>query len=145
MNLDHYSLFTTDFQDYEFYSSGPKGKIKKVVRYRKIEDDPITYNLAFGDETKGGDINDTVITDNQDRDMVLASVVNTINTFCDHFGNHFIYAEGSTSVRTRLYQMGIARLWNEISTEFYVWGYRENSWHEFKINVNYEAFLAKRK
>jgi len=145
MNLDHYSLFTTDFQDYEFYSNGPKGAIKKVVRYRKIEDDPITYNLAFGDEISGGEISDTIITDNQDRDLVLSTVVNTVNTFCDHFGNHFIYAEGSTAVRTRLYQIGIAQLWNEINADFDVWGYRNNAWHEFKINVNYEAFLAKRK
>jgi hypothetical protein len=145
MNLNHYSLITTDFRDYEFYSEGPKGKIKKVVRYRKIEDDPITYNLAFGDENREGEINDTTITDNRDRDLVLSSVVITINKFCDHFGNHFIYAEGSTAARTRLYQMGIGKLWTEISADFDVWGYRNNSWHEFELNVNYEAFLAKRK
>ena len=145
MNLDHYTLFTTDFQDYEFYSKGPKGTVKKVVRYRKIEDDPITYNLAFGDEINGDEISDTVITNNQDRDLVLSSVISTIHTFCDCFGNHFIYAEGSTAGRTRLYQMAISRLWNEINPGFMVWGYRQNAWYEFEVNVNYEAFLAKRK
>jgi hypothetical protein len=54
MNLDHYTLFTTDFRDYEFYSEGPQGRIKKIVRYRRIENDPITYNLAFGDENERG-------------------------------------------------------------------------------------------
>ena len=105
MNLDHYTLFTTDFQDYEFYSEGPQGRIKKVVRYRRISNDPITFNLAFGDENEGV-ISDTIVSDNQDKDMVLFTVANTINAFCDHYGNHFIYAEGSTAARTRLYQMG---------------------------------------
>ena len=41
---------------YEFFSEGPKGKIKKVVRYRLIEAYPNkVYNLGFGDkdETTG--------------------------------------------------------------------------------------------
>lgn len=144
MNLDHYTLFTTDFQDYEFYSEGPQGRIKKVVRYRRISNDPITFNLAFGDENEGV-ISDTVVSDNQDNDMVLFTVANTINAFCDHYGNHFIYAEGSTAARTRLYQMGIGRLWKAISMDFDVWGYKDRAWHDFEINVNYEAFLVKRK
>ena len=81
MNLEHYSVFTTDFQDYEFYSKGPRGRIKKVVRYRRIENDPVTYNLAFGDENDRGVVSDTVISDNQDKDMVLSTVANTINIF----------------------------------------------------------------
>ena len=145
MNLDHYTIFTTDFQDYEFYSNGPKGKIKKVVRYRRIENNPITYNLAFGDENDSGIVSDTVISDNQDKDMVLLTVASTVNTFCDHYGNHFIYAESSTAARTRLYQMGIGRLWKEISVDFDIWGYHDGPWRDFRINVNYEAFLVKRK
>jgi hypothetical protein len=145
MNLDHYTFFTTDFQDYVFYSEGPKGRIKKVVRYRRIESDPITYNLAFGDENENGVVSDTVVSNNRDRDTVLSTVANTINAFCDHFGDHFIYAEGSTAARTRLYQMGIGRLWEDISMDFDVWGYKDGSWQNFRINVNYEAFLVKRK
>jgi hypothetical protein len=145
MNLDHYTFFTTDFQDYEFYSEGPRGRIKKIVRYRRIANDPVTYNLAFGDENEEGVVSDTVISGNQDKDIVLSTVANTINAFCDHYGNHFIYAEGSTAVRTRLYQMGIGRLWTVISVDFDIWGYKDGSWQDFRINVNYEAFLVKRK
>lgn len=146
MNLDRYNyIATNDFQDYEFYSEGPRGRIKKVIRYKKIADDPVTYNLAFGDENELGIISDTVKSNNEDRDLVLTTVANTLHTFCDHYGNHFVYAEGSTPVRTRLYQMGIARLWSEISIDFDVWGYNDDGWCNFELNVNYEAFLVKRK
>ncbi len=50
MNLEHYPYYTDNFTDYVFFSTGPKGRIKKVVRFTKIEDDPDVYNLGFGDE-----------------------------------------------------------------------------------------------
>jgi hypothetical protein len=147
MNLERYPYFAkNDYHDYSFYSEGPKGEIKKTVVYSKIHDDPVTYNLAFGDENPvTGNIDDKSITNNQDRNLVLATVANTINDFSDRYGNHYIYATGSTPPRTRLYQMGIASLWKELSTDFDVYGYKDGDWHQFQKNVNYEAFLVKRK
>ena len=147
MNLERYTYFTTnDFQNYSFYSEGPKGRIKKTIVYSKIQEDPIIYNLAFGDENSfTGHINDKTISNNEDRNIVLATVANTINAFCDRYGNHFIYATGSTLSRTRLYQMSIAGLWKEISLDFEVYGYRDGDWQQFRKNINYEAFLVKRK
>jgi hypothetical protein len=146
MNLPHYNYLTNDFQEYEFYSEGPKGKIKKVVRFQKLQIEPEIYNLAFGDyDSETGVVNDSITTNNDDRDLVLATVANTINDFCDHYGNHFIYAIGSTPVRTRLYQMGVSSLIDEISTDFAVYGIIEDTAYPFQKNVNYDAFLAKRK
>ncbi len=146
MNLDRYKYISTNnFQDYIFYSDGPKGTIKKVIRYTKIGDDPVVYNLSFGDENNAGVVSDSVTSNNQDKDKILATVATTINKFCDHYGDHYIYAEGSNSSRTRLYQMGIARLWTEISMDFDVWGYKDGHWQQFTTNINYEAFLVKRK
>jgi len=147
MNLDRYTCFTNnDFLDYEFFSEGPKGKVKKVVRFSKIEDDPIVYNMGFGDEDPDtGEINDLAITNNEDRDLVLATVANTIIDFGNHYGNHYIYAKGSTPSRTRLYQMGIASLLEEIRMDFDIYGLKNENWHDFKKDVNYEAFLVKKK
>jgi len=36
-------------------------------------------------------------------------------------------------------------LLDEISIYFYVYGLREDNWHDFQKDVNYEAFLIKRK
>jgi hypothetical protein len=146
MNLDRYTFFTSDYQDYEFFSDGPKGRIKKVVKFMKAQDDPIIFNLAFGDEDLlTGNVSDVIITDNKDTDIVLATVANTVNSFCDHFGNHYIYVEGSTPSRTRLYQMSISRIFAEISTDFDVYGLKDDELYRFELNVNYEAFLVKRK
>lgn len=147
MNLERYSYLTTNnYHNYTFYSEGPRGRIKKTVTYLKIFDDPVAYNLAFGDEDyKTGVINDAVVTDNKDLDLVLATVAATVVEFSERFGNHYIYATGSTLSRTRLYQMGIAKFLDEISKDFEIYGYNNGSWHEFQRNTNYEALLVKRK
>jgi hypothetical protein len=146
MNLPRYQYFTSNFKDYVFFSEGPKGRIKKVVRFTKIEDNPDIYNLAFGDESQdSGNIDDLVVTNNYDRDIVLATVINTVIEFSNHFGNHYVYATGSTPARTRLYQIGISNLLNEISVDFDIYGWRDGVFYKFEKNVNYGAFLIKRK
>jgi hypothetical protein len=86
-----------------------------------MNNEPIIYNLAFGDIPDGTDmIDDAVVSNNDDRDMILATVANTIFDFTNNYGKHYIFATGSTPARTRLYQMGISSLWNEISIDFAV-------------------------
>jgi len=149
MNLERYQYSNSnDYHDYEFYSEGPKGRISKMVTFSRIPNsDPAIYNLAFGDlSTVTGELDDSVSSNNQDREIVLATVANTIVEFCNHHGNHYIYAKGSTASRTRLYQMGITSLWEEISIDFEVYGLKDNDWQEFEPNQNnYDAFLVKRR
>ena len=147
MNLPHYNyLISYDFTDYKFISEGPKGKITKIVRFTKIEESPDVYNLGFGDEQYGSwEINDSITTNNDDRDLVLSTVANTVIDFTNYYGECNIVAKGSTASRTRLYQIGISGLLQEISIYFYVYGLKDDIWHDFQKNVNYEAFLIKRK
>jgi hypothetical protein len=146
MDLPRYEYTTSDFQEYAFYSIGPKGKIKKLVRFQKIQAYPVIYNLAFGDQDQlTGHINDSIVSNNNDRDVVLATVASTVVEFCNHYGNHFILAMGSTPVRTRLYQIGINRLIAEISEDFNIYGLIGEAMYSFRKNVNYDAFLIKRK
>ncbi len=146
MNLPHYDYLTSDFQEYAFDSIGPNGKIRKVVRFQKLQDNPVIYNLAFGDQDpNSGEVDDSTTSNNADRDIVLATVAHTVNDFCDHYGNHFIYATGSTPARTRLYQMGINKIFDEICTKFDVYGISGDRTYPIEKNVNYEAFLIKRK
>lgn len=146
MNLPHYNYLTNDFKEYEFVSEGPKGIIRKRVIFTKLQDNPVIYNLAFGDaDPETGLMNDLVTSNNEDRDIVLATVANSILDFCDHYGNHYIFATGSSPARTRLYQMSINRLIDEIMTIFDVYGIIGDEINKFEMNVNYEAFLVKRK
>ncbi|MDQ2721228.1 MAG: hypothetical protein M3Z26_15885 [Bacteroidota bacterium] len=131
---------------YEFISEGPKGSIKKIVEYSKTSTENV-YNLGFGDyeeSTKG--INDLSVTNNGDSLKVLATVASTVYAFTGKYPKAWILATGSTSVRTRLYRMGITNNLIEISEDFIVFGYNsEQVWEEFIAGEDYEAFLLTRK
>lgn len=133
---------------YEFYSTGPKGKIKKVIRYSLIQETPYRiYNLGFGDwDAENQDVDDLVNSNNNDRQKVLATVADTV---IDFLGNHpgvAIFAKGSTASRTRLYQMNILSYWKEISEASYiVQGYLLGEWQPFEKGTNFEAFIIRKK
>jgi hypothetical protein len=137
------------FQQYDFYSEGPKGKIRKAVLYSFLGtvDGSDYYNLGFGDyDEKGTNINDLSVSDNKDRDRVLATVAVTAIEFTNHFPGSKIVAEGSTPSRTRLYQMGIAKHYKEIAELFDIQGLTEkNGWVAFKAGENYLALLVAKK
>ena len=130
---------------FEFISQGPKGEIPKLVKYSETNLKDM-YNLAFGDkDSKTGNINDTVISNNGDSDMVLATVVSTVYAFTDKYPDSWVFAIGSTKSRTRLYRMGITKYISEIKKDFQVYGLREDELEKFEKEVEYEAFLVKRK
>jgi hypothetical protein len=67
---------------FEFISEGPNGMIKKRVQYHKIYEDAGLYHLAFGDiSLKKRKIDDKVVSNNADRDKVLATVAATFICF----------------------------------------------------------------
>ena len=148
MNLDRYQFQTNaSYLDFEFESDGPNGKIKKVVRFSPQNANGVTYfNLGFGDLNPiTGAVDDLSKSNNNDRDKILATIASIVLEFTAHFPDVMVYAQGSTSSRTRLYQMGIAANWNEIVPIMHVYGYRDNTWQRFEKQVNYEAFLVMRK
>jgi hypothetical protein len=130
---------------FEFTSQGPKGQIPKLVKYSETNLKDM-YNLAFGDkDTKTGRINDTIISNNGDSDMILSTVVSTVYAFTDKYPDAWVFATGSTKARTRLYRMGITKYITEIKKDFQVFGLRDDEWEKFEKEVEYEAFLVKRK
>jgi hypothetical protein len=148
MHLEKYQYNTgSSFLDFEFESCGPNGRIKKVVSYIPQFAHGIKYfNLGFGDwDPQTGDINDLCISNNGDKDKILATIAATVLEFLSRFPDAMIYALGSTMARTRLYQMGIAANWPAIDSLLDVYGFIDNRWVPFKPNVNYKAFLVLRK
>src|SRR6266704_164757 len=117
MNLERYEYVRKrTYVEYYFYSEGPKGQIRKVVRFelRYAYPDPY-YNLIFGDwDEEHKEIDDRVITNNGDREKILATDAMIILDFTDIFRKAIIYAEGSNPARTRLYQMSINKFRYEI-------------------------------
>lgn len=133
--------------DFEFESKGRNGKIKKEIRYTlRNENGFVFYNLGFGDlNPQTGEINDLSISDNQDRDRILATVASTVLEFTKYFPDALVFATGSTPARTRLYQMALSANLKEINQYLRIFGSIEGSWYEFEKNVNYDAFLVLRR
>ena len=131
---------------FDFVSEGPKGLIPKRVEYRQFGDKNI-YNLGFGDlNVETGEIDDKVVTDNNDSKKVLSTVASTVYTFTKKYPSAVIYAEGSNAVRTRLYRMGISNNLEELNEKFDVYGYFSNiGWTIFEKNKDYSAFYIIRK
>ena len=145
LNLDKY-LYKTNhsYLDYEFDSVGPKGIIKKVARF--IEIGTNLYSFGFGDLNKNtGEISDTIVSNNEDGDKVLATVASIIYDFTNIYTKAAVFIQGSTAARTRRYQMGINKYWDQISPIFEVIGLKNDSWESFRKGENYNAFIGRRK
>lgn len=105
------------------------------------------YNLGFGDwNEEEKKIDDFVVSNNKDAERVLATVAHAVIDFTDHYPDVIVYAEGSTTARTRRYQMGINKYWHEIEPIFDVLGLVENEgFQQFEKGHNYKAFAVRRK
>lgn len=146
MKLDRYEFKSGDkFLTYEFLSEGPKGKIKKLIQFTLVNQNSL-YNLAFGDTNpETGEIDDIIITDNDDSEKVLATVVAAIYAFCYKFPQAWIYATGSTAARTRLYRMGINKYFDIVQEDFQIFGLTQSEWERFIKGKDYQAFVIQRK
>lgn len=144
MKLQKYELKTGKLLNvFEFTSEGRKGKIPKLIRFEKTGIKNV-YNLSFGDKSTNS-IDDYVISNNGDTEKVLATVGEAVMAFTNKYPLCWIYAEGSTKARTRLYQMGINRYLTEILEKFEVLGLKNNKWEKFQKEYGYDAFLVTRK
>ena len=107
---------------FEFISEGEKGRIKKMIQYQPTYLKNV-YNLAFGDvEHSTGKLDDTITSNNGDRNKVLSTVVATIYAFSERYPDFWIYASGSTKSRTRLYRIGIKKYLAEFTNYFELLG-----------------------
>jgi hypothetical protein len=148
MELEKYDVIRDiDNLDFEFYSEGPRGKIKKVVKFtqiRKFGDN--VFNLAFGDQYEYNDrINDVVASNNNDQIKVLNTVAMMVIDFMERRPDAIILIQGSTLSRTRLYQMKISLYWSKINQYYEVYGEFGKDWAPFQKGVNYKRFLIFKK
>jgi hypothetical protein len=131
---------SNDWLIYEFVSIGPKGNIPKTVIYQLIDEN--IYNLAFGDkDSTFGNIDDLVVTDNQDTEIVLATVASTLFDFFENYEGTIVLAKGSTQSRTRLYRRYLTILLAIIEQNFLLLGELNGEVERFEKNKEYTSFL----
>lgn len=152
MTLVSYNVGEKDIysENFEFYSHGEK-KYLMGVNYSYIGIEAITrkpvYNLGFGvlkinPETGLEEIDDSIKTNNGDRDKILSTVAFTALLFFDKHPDTIIYFEGSSPSRIRTYQMTLNRHSETLKKDFLIRGYTEDDYlpEEFEKDKNYVAF-----
>lgn len=123
MNIPKYELLTNkDVTLFTFKSKGINGEIDKGIVYKATKNSNI-YNLGFGDLVfdpiqKKYIIDDFAISDNGDRDKVLATVAKSAYIFSEKYPEKIIFFKGSTKSRTRLYRRAISLNLKELSETF---------------------------
>jgi hypothetical protein len=86
---------------FSFESTG-KRNIEKRVIFQKLDLENY-YQLALVDLKEDGTFDDKIVSNNGDRDTVLATVFQILNYFLTIFPDVVVLFAGSTDSRTRLY------------------------------------------
>jgi len=135
-----------DLRVFEFVSIGKYGAVPKRIAFIPTVL-PEVFNLAFGDINEDGEIDDYSISNNGDRNKILATLAKVIELYTDKYPERWIYFRGSTKERTRLYRMAIGINLEELSEKFeiYVEVDSKNEFLPFQKNMQIIAFLIKRK
>ena len=145
INQERYKFNKSNELHFDFISKGRKGEILKRVTFHEIPDHGF-YNMGLWDvDTITGEIDYYSITDNGDRDIVLATVSDICDAFFELYPQYTIYFKGTTASRTRLYQMAINHYFDEISEKFHILGELEDKMTRFAKNNNYQSFLILKK
>ncbi|WP_149697747.1 hypothetical protein [Chitinophaga sp. CF418] len=147
MQYDVYSdLYIRDrYNVFEFFSIGNRGTILKRIIFSPTEY-PDVYSLSFGDININGEIDDySIISNNGDRNKVLATVAYAIDIYLNEYPDRYIYFTGSTRERTRLYRIVIGLNVEHLSTKWIIYCQTDDGFIPFKKNISTNGFLIKRK
>jgi hypothetical protein len=130
---------------YEFYSVGPKGRVRKRIEFKVLDWNPDVYNLGFGDVDANGKASDIARTNNGDREKVLATVVWTVLDFLERYPEKSVLIRANSDAKLRLYRMAIGAYLRDWERKFYFLGRVDSEWKIFNRMTNYSSFLMQKK
>lgn len=144
MDQTKYQFKRTNELHFDFESVGKKGTVLKRVTF--IEFEFGFFNMGLGDvDEVTGEVNYLSITDNGDRDKVLATVTQIVEDIFISYPEHTIYFKGTNASRTRLYQIAINHYLDELTPKFHILGELDDKMTRFTKNTNYKSFLILKK
>ncbi len=127
---------------FDFFSISDSKKIHKVVQYSQVPDNDSIFQLSFGDLKSNNTLDFLTVSDNNDMNLILGTVVQTIFKFFERKPDKTIVFIGSTESRTRLYRIIINKLLDQMELYFNIIGIKEDGSQEsFVKNQQYLAFL----
>ncbi|TLV03201.1 DUF6934 family protein [Dyadobacter luticola] len=164
MKSTHYPTFPLGADDFiryrhfihiahacKFFSEGKNGRfeMRVLISRHKHSEELDSYNLAFGvwDE-ECQDLDDMIEIKNGDSDVILATVGTQALKFLQENPNAGLYAQGSTTSRTRLYQREISKVIDYLPPDLKILGAIEGGEPdviEFCKGTNFSGFLLTKK
>jgi hypothetical protein len=136
----------SEFSSFEFTSEGHNGRIRKKVLFTPSFM-PNVYNLAFGDINEKGDLDDLTISNNGDRNKILATILKVVDRYTNRFPERYVIFRGSTEHRKRLYRMAISLHLEELTEMFEIYAdiSGDLKFVLFRKGLIVKAFLIRRK
>ncbi len=141
---------SADYKVFTFISKGRYGNFTKIVVFEKLLIRNNTYNLALGTLLDNGKIDFESITNNGDRNKILATVVDIIFTFIQKYPEVDVFLTGSDNRRISLYQRAIIYGYDELIQRYNIYGDAStqddiNDFEPFDKDKKYSAFLIEKK
>ncbi len=140
----HEIRVTDDYSIFDFVSVGRRGTIPKRIEFSPTDIDGF-YNLAFGDIDEQGGIDDYSISNNGDRNKILATVAYAVEIYLAKYPDRWVFFRGSTLERTRLYRMAVGLNLEELSANFELYAQQASGVVPFEKNIEALGLLVKKK
>jgi hypothetical protein len=138
MIQDSYEYF--DLKDsilFSFESEGANGIILKIIIFTLNEDG--TWNLAFGD-WQNNDINDSVISNNQDIVRVISTVAKVTYVFFDNYPDATVVIKPVDEKRKKLYNIVFKRHYDVITLNFHIFAIINREREIYSPDKQYDSF-----
>jgi hypothetical protein len=135
---------TDDYSIFEFESIGLNGNIPKRIEFTPTMVSGV-YNLAFGDIDENDEIDDYNISNNGDRNKILATIAFAVDIYLNKYPDRWVYFRGSTQERTRLYRMAIAINLEELELKFQLFAEQKDDMVPFQKNIEVMGIIVKKK
>lgn len=151
MHEDRYQDINISSGNYAFtfVSEGRHGNLVKIVKFKRFENSN-TYNLSLGTILNDGSIDYKTISNNGDRNKLLATVAFIISQFLERYPGSSVYITGSDFRRTLLYHRVINYGYSALIQQFDIEGDLsdnddESDFESFDPKKVYYAFLVQLK
>ena len=140
MNEPFYDFIVLDeAHRFEFMSIGTRCIQKAIIFYKTDYPDVVTLTLA--NVLENGTLDVFTISDNGDRNRILATVMQSITLFLNTHPAKTIAFTGSSPSRTRLYKIVISRELNILTRQYRIQGIGPLGIEEFVSAHEYRHFL----
>jgi hypothetical protein len=132
-------LFERLGQMFTFKSTG-KQTIFKIVLFNPTTE-PNIYSVTLGNLQDDASIDVSAKDGNGDGEFVLSTVAKAIAFFLSDYPEASIIIEGTTPIRTRLFQIAISRELDDLGTYFDIRGLDGTKLEIFQPGKTYQGFV----